>query len=163
MKNNLDTFKNLISTEKSGWLEKAEYRQENQDWLDISFSIAVKILSVLRTNKKKSLFPKNQKELAEALDCTPQYVSKLLKGTEKLNIETISKIQKALDIEIIAKNIEKQKIDIILQKETVFSKQKSPVRREYQKMDNVISCNFRPSSKGNYSRLNERKRNTVNG
>ncbi len=162
MKNNLDIFKTLVSEEKSGWLEKAEYRQENQDWLDISFSIAVKILSVLRTNRKKSLFPKNQKELAEALDCTPQYVSKLLKGTEKLNIETISKIQKALDIIIIEKNILKKEINIVVQNESTFNKQKSPVRRDYKKMDNVISCNFRTSSKRNYSQSNE-QRSVVNG
>lgn len=162
MKNNLDIFKTLVSEEKSGWLEKAEYRQENQDWLEISFSIAVKILSVLRTNRKKSLFPKNQKELAEALHCTPQYVSKLLKGTEKLNIETISKIQKALDIIIIEKNILKKEINIVVQNESTFNKQKSPVRRDYKKMDNVISCNFRTSSKRNYSQSNE-QRSVVNG
>lgn len=119
MKNNLDKFKVLVSEEKSGWLEKAKYRQENQDWLDISFSIAVRILSVLRANKKKAVFPKNQKELAEALNCTPQYVSKLLKGTEKLNIETISKIQKALNIVIIEKGVDKKKIKIIAQNELI--------------------------------------------
>jgi transcriptional regulator with XRE-family HTH domain len=101
MKNNIEKFESLVSSEKSNWLEKAKYRQENQDWLAISFSIAVKILTVLRENKKNSIFPKNQKELAEALDCTPQYVSKLLKGNEKLNIETISKIQNILSIQII--------------------------------------------------------------
>lgn len=101
MKNNTEKFKSLVSNEKSNWLEKAKYRQENQDWLDISFSIAVKILGILRENKKNSVFPKNQKELAEALQCTPQYVSKLLKGNEKLNIETISKIQNTLSIQII--------------------------------------------------------------
>jgi len=121
MKNNLDKFKALVSEEKSGWLEKAKYRQENQDWLDISFSIAIKILSVLRANKKKAIFPKNQKELAEALDCTPQYISKLLKGTEKLNIETISKIQKALNIVIIEKGIDEKKIEIFAQNESIVN------------------------------------------
>lgn len=125
MKNNLDKFKALVSEEKSGWLDKAKYRQENQDWLDISFSIAIKILSVLRANKKKAVFPKNQKELAEALNCTPQYVSKLLKGTEKLNIETISKIQKALNIVIIEKGIDEKKIEIFAQNESIYNKQKS--------------------------------------
>jgi DNA-binding MarR family transcriptional regulator len=101
MKSNIEKFKALVSDEKSNWLEKAKYRQENRDWLDISFSIAIKILSTLRENKEKSVFPKNQKELAEALNCTPQYVSKLLKGGEKLNIETIAKIQNILSIQII--------------------------------------------------------------
>jgi transcriptional regulator with XRE-family HTH domain len=76
---------------------------------------------VLRANKKKTVFPKNQKELAEALDCTPQYVSKLLKGTEKLNIETISKIQKTLNIGIIEKGIDKKKIEIIAQNVSIVN------------------------------------------
>lgn len=160
MKNNLDKFKALISEEKSDWLEKAQYRQENQDWLDISFSIAIKILSVLRANKKKAVFPKNQKELAEALDCTPQYVSKLLKGTEKLNIETISKIQKALNILIIEKGIDKKKIEIIAQNESIFNRQKSPILKTYKKLDNVITYNF--SSSKNSSQLNE-YRTAING
>lgn len=105
MTNQTEKFKALVSDKKSGWLDKAKYRQENQDWLDISFGIAIKILSTLRTNKKKGLSPKNQNELAIALDCTPQYISKLLKGTEKLNIETISKIQKALAVKIIDNSI----------------------------------------------------------
>lgn len=160
MKNNLDKFKALISEEKSGWLEKAQYRQKNQDWLDISFSIAIKILSVLRANKKKAVFPKNQKELAEVLECTPQYVSKLLKGTEKLNIETISKIQKALNIVIIEKGIDKKKIEIIAQNESTFNKQKSPVLKNYKKLNNVITYNFRTHK--NYSELTE-YRTAING
>lgn len=160
MKNNLDIFKALISEEKSGWLEKAKYRQENQDWLDISFSIAIKILSVLRTNKKKAISPKNQKELAEVLDCTPQYISKLLKGTEKLNIETISKIQKALNITIIDLGINRTKIEIVAQSESIFNKHQSSIRKDYKKFDNVISCNFRTTK--NHYQPNE-YRNVVNG
>ena len=123
MKNNLDIFKSLISDEKSGWLQKAQYRQENQDWLDISFSISIKILSVLRLNKKNSIFPKNQKELAEELNCTPQYVNKLLKGTEKLNIETISKIQKALNITIIDVGLNRSKVETVAQGEAKIAKE----------------------------------------
>ena len=32
------------------WIKEAEYRIENEDWLDISFSIAVKTISVFRKN-----------------------------------------------------------------------------------------------------------------
>jgi transcriptional regulator with XRE-family HTH domain len=92
-------FQNSIKD--SGWLEKAQWRQENEDWLDISFSIAVKMLSALSTNKKAGVFPRNQKELAEAMKCTPQYVNKLLKGEENLQIETICKIQRILGIKLI--------------------------------------------------------------
>ena len=102
MKNsNLDKFKALVSDEKSGWLDKAKYREENEAWLDISFAIAVKILAAFRANKKTGTFPKSQKELADAMDCSPQYVNKLLKGTENLQLETITKIGSILNIELI--------------------------------------------------------------
>lgn len=99
--NNLDKFKALVSEEKSGWLEKAKWREENQDWLDISFAIAVKILAAFRANKKTGTFPNSQKELAEAMGCSPQYVNKLLKGTENLQLETITKIGSILNIKLI--------------------------------------------------------------
>jgi transcriptional regulator with XRE-family HTH domain len=101
MNNNLDKFKALVSDEKSGWLTKAKWREENQDWLDISFAIAVKILAAFRANKKTGTFPKSQKELAEAMGCSPQYVNKLLKGTENLQLETITKIGDILNIKLI--------------------------------------------------------------
>ncbi len=43
-----------------------------------------------------------QKALAEKMDCSQQYVSKVLKGTENLSIETISKIENALGLQILA-------------------------------------------------------------
>ncbi len=85
----------------SGWLEKAIWRQENEDWLDISFTIAVKILSALSANKKASISPRNQKELAEAMNCSAQYVNKLMRGQENLQIETICKVQRILGIKLI--------------------------------------------------------------
>lgn len=148
MTNQTEKFKALISDKKSGWLDKAKYRQENQDWLDISFAIAVKILSSLRENKKKDIAPKNQKELSEVLDCSPQYVSKLLKGTEKLNIETISKIQKALDIKIINNSIIKGQEEVVVKNEAKYKKQKV-TQNNYTKSDNVITFNF--ASKEFYS------------
>lgn len=89
------------SIKDSGWLEKAKWRQENEDWLDISFSIAVKMLSALSANKKTDTFPRNQKELAEAMSCSAQYVNKLLRGQENLQIETICKVQRILNIKLI--------------------------------------------------------------
>lgn len=77
------------------WKKEAEYRIENEEWLDISFSIAVKTISAM---KQKGI---SQKQLAKELGCTPQYVSKLLKGKEKLNIESIVKIGRILDIKLI--------------------------------------------------------------
>jgi len=83
------------------WIEKAKYRKENSAWLDISFAIAVKIMSKLKENRKSKESPKSQKELGETLDCSPQYVNKLLKGTENLQLETITRIEGILNIQLI--------------------------------------------------------------
>lgn len=91
----------LISEKKSGWLDKAKWREENETWLDISFAIAVKILGALRENKRSDTFPRTQKELAKAMDCSPQYVNKVLKGAENLQLETIFNIGTILNIELI--------------------------------------------------------------
>ena len=102
MKNeNKKNFLDLVSEKESGWYEKAKWREENEDWLDISFSITVKMLSALGSNKKSNTFPKNQKELAEVMGCSAQYVNKLLKGQENLQIETICKVQRILNISLI--------------------------------------------------------------
>lgn len=100
----IDKIKQRIienSIKDSGWLAKAKWRQENEDWLDISFSIAVKILSALSANKKAYVYPKSQVELAEAMGCSAQYVNKLLRGQENLQIETICKVQRILGITLI--------------------------------------------------------------
>lgn len=39
--------------------------------------------------------------LAERMDCTQQYISKVLKGQKNMSLETLCKIENALDIEII--------------------------------------------------------------
>ncbi|WP_445710465.1 helix-turn-helix domain-containing protein [Flavobacterium sp.] len=100
----IDKIKQRIienSIKDSGWLEKATWREENEDWLDISFSIAVRIASTLSANKKANTFPKTQAQLAEAMGCSAQYVNKVLKGQENLQIETIAKIGRILGISLI--------------------------------------------------------------
>ena len=42
----------------------------------------------------------NQTQLAERMECSQQYVSKVLRGQENLSIETIVKIEQALNIQI---------------------------------------------------------------
>lgn len=42
-----------------------------------------------------------QKSVAERMGCSQQYISRVLKGTENLSIETISKIEEALELEIL--------------------------------------------------------------
>ena len=41
------------------------------------------------------------KALAERMDCTQQYVSKILKGKENMSLDTLSKLEDALGISLI--------------------------------------------------------------
>lgn len=88
-------FEKLVSKEKSGWLEKAKWRENNHDWLEKSALIAIKILRAL---KEQQL---SQKELAEKMQVSAQYISKIVKGSENLSLETISKLEWALNIRLI--------------------------------------------------------------
>lgn len=101
---NKEAIKNKLAREAiqdTSWIEKAKWERDNEDWLDLSFKIAVRIGSVLSSNKKEQRYPKNQAELAEALGCSAQYVNKLLKGQENLQIETICKIASILHVRLI--------------------------------------------------------------
>ncbi|WP_394906091.1 helix-turn-helix domain-containing protein [uncultured Mesonia sp.] len=142
----------LIKTSKkdTAWLEKAKWRKENEEWLDISFKIAVKVLSALKANKATDTYPKSQKELAEALDCSPQYISKLLKGQERLGIDTITKVGKILGVKLIEVPQEEVKKEEMLSSEdkfTVTIKAKELMRFKYHfgkliQDDNKLSFDY---------------------
>ena len=91
-----DILKQYISKEPSDWKVQADYYELNKDWLDKSAMIAIKILSTLRS------LSLTQKELAESIGVTPQYINKVVKGQENLSLETICKIERALGVTLIA-------------------------------------------------------------
>lgn len=84
----------------SNWREKAEYRRANKSWIRYSQHVAMLMLD------KMEELGLNQRGLAERMGCTQQYVSKILKGQENLSIETICKIEDALEIELLPKAVE---------------------------------------------------------
>ena len=88
----LDFLENHQSSTPSKWREEAEWRRDNAIWLKHSQRIAVQVL--LKMKEKKL----TQKALAELIGCSQQYVSKILKGTENLSLETITKLESALDL-----------------------------------------------------------------
>ena len=79
----------------STWREEAEWRRDNWSWLRHSQKIAVKVLLQM---KQEGL---TQKALAERMNCTQQYVSKILKGKENMSLDTLSKLENALGISLI--------------------------------------------------------------
>lgn len=99
--NKYEEFKKLVSDEKSTWIDDLNFFEENSSWLDISFEIALSVMSKLLENRKKKEGIYNQKMLASALGCSAQYVTKLLKGNENLTLATICNLQNALDLKLI--------------------------------------------------------------
>ena len=88
-------LKAQASETPSKWREKAEWRYANKAWLRYSQRIAMMMLD------KMEELGLTQKSVAERMGCSQQYISRVLKGTENLSIETISKIEAALGLEIL--------------------------------------------------------------
>lgn len=100
---NIDKL-NSLATSDSNWLGEAKNRQKNKEWLKHSQKIAIKIL---RTLREKSI---KQKELAAMINVSPQQINKIVKGKENLTLETISKLEKALETKLIFSKNENQTI-----------------------------------------------------
>jgi len=79
----------------SKWREEAEWRRENWTWVRHSQKIAVKVLLQMKQ------MGMTQNALAERMDCTQQYISKILKGKENMSLEILSKLEDALNISLI--------------------------------------------------------------
>lgn len=95
MKKPTELPKALQNAKKSNWLESVKYQLDNEDWLDISFEIALRVYSKIKAEGKNKVW------LAEQLDCSPQYVGKVLKGKENLTLQTITKLENILGIKLI--------------------------------------------------------------
>ncbi|MEO9477124.1 MAG: helix-turn-helix transcriptional regulator [Cyclobacteriaceae bacterium] len=85
----------LKNAKKSNWLNQVEFDLANEDWLDLSFEIALRVYSKIKADGK------SKKWLAEQLGCSPQYVGKMLKGKENLTLQTITKLEHVLGINLI--------------------------------------------------------------
>ena len=97
---NKEKFLSLVSPENSETKETIRFRNENKAWLRESKRIAIKVLKAL---KALSL---SQKDLAEQMGVSPQYVNKLVKGKENFTLETLVKLQSILDISLLASHYE---------------------------------------------------------
>ena len=86
---------NKYKSETANWREEAEYRRRNARGLRYSAMIA------LQVRERMSQIRMTQVVLAEKLGCTQQHVSMLLKGKNNLTLETIAKLEEALDFDII--------------------------------------------------------------
>ncbi len=91
----LDKFEKLVSNEPSNFISKLAYYKANKNWLNKSAMIAVNVLEALKYKKL------TQKQLAEKMNVSAQQINKIVKGQENLTLETISKLETALQISLL--------------------------------------------------------------
>ncbi len=92
----MKTFSDLVSKNSvSGFEAAARESKANKAWLDTSFKIALLILARLKALGWK------QTQLASAMNVSPQYISKIVRGKENLTIETIAALEQVLNIKLI--------------------------------------------------------------
>ena len=92
----ISNLKKHQSSTPSKWRENAEWRVANKSWLRYSQHIAMMMLDRMEE------LDITQKQLSELMGCSQQYISQVLKGQEKLSLETISKIETCLHIRILS-------------------------------------------------------------
>lgn len=85
---NTEKFDQLVSSDVSVW-------HTHKDWQEKAFNIALRIVSHMRTNKI------SQVQLANTMGMKAQSLNRIIQGKENLTLETICRIEKALQINII--------------------------------------------------------------
>ena len=85
-------LENHQSDTPSKFTEDAKWRKENASWLRWSRQLAVTLIGYMQDNGLK------RNDLAQRLQVSPQYVSKLLSGTENLSFKSIANIEERLGI-----------------------------------------------------------------
>lgn len=80
----------------SRFTEEAAWRKENASWLRWSRQLAVILIGYMQDNGLK------RADLAARLGVSPQYVSKLLSGTENLSFKNVANIEDKLGITCFA-------------------------------------------------------------
>ena len=72
---------------------------DTSNWREVFKEMNSQHIALIMLDKMDEL-KMTQKQLAERMSCSHQYVSKVLKGQENLSLETLAKIERALGISI---------------------------------------------------------------
>jgi transcriptional regulator with XRE-family HTH domain len=145
MAKGLNRLEELAKGQESTWQQEAEWRQTNRGWLERSTEIAIRILSEM--NEKGM----SQKELAQRMNVSPQYINKMLKGKENLSLETISRIEQALNIRLIS--IAYQTCSRVELPSKLFNDYRGPMREYWGSIDNKSFVPYRDEIKNNNGRV----------
>ncbi len=91
----IDFLKTNESITPSHFVENAKWRQENRVWLNWSRSIALLLIEYMEANGL------NRNGLAERLQVSPQYVSKLLSGKVYFSFKSVAELEDKLGLKLM--------------------------------------------------------------
>ena len=91
----IEYLKQHESATPSKWKANAQWRKDNERWLKYARFITIRTMQAM---DEQGI---TQKMLSERMGCTQQYISNLLKGSSNMTLETIARIEDALEIDIV--------------------------------------------------------------
>ncbi len=91
----VDFLKAHQSETPSRFVEKAQWRRANSLWLKWSRSVAIRLIQYMESNGM------SQKDLAECLGVSPQYVSRLLSGTVNFSFKSLAGLEEKLGVNMM--------------------------------------------------------------
>lgn len=130
---NKEKFLQLVSEEDTKTLSEVRNRIKNRAMLHESKQIALKVLL------KLDELGWSQKDLAKALEVTPQQITKIVSGKENLTIETQIKLQNILDIPVLASYYENKMNEMNQWIVTIEKKVEKIVAQEFEYSNNYQS------------------------
>lgn len=93
--NTLDFLRANEHKSQDGFQSHAQFVKDNWIWLKYSYAVAVKV------RRRMQILGLTQKQLAEAIGCSQQHISILLNGRVNMTLETLAKLEKALEFDLI--------------------------------------------------------------
>src|SRR5688572_13774992 len=90
-----DKLQKIASSNKSNWVEETGKQLSKSGVRQKARKIALRVLHIL---KEKGM---TQSELAERMGVSRQHVTKIVKGQENITLETIDKLEQALNVPLI--------------------------------------------------------------
>lgn len=91
----IEFLKEHESISPSHFEENAKWRKDNKVWLEWSRSVALSLIAYMECNGL------NRNGLAERLDVSPQYISKMLSGKVNFSFKSIAELEQKLGIKLM--------------------------------------------------------------
>jgi len=99
---------NSASEIKKAFLDK--FNQVETDSKHLAQMLSFRFLSeVEKVTDERNIL---RKDLAKSINVSPSYITQLYRGTKLLNIETLAKIEAALDIRFDVKIVQKESLEL---------------------------------------------------